>query len=210
MAVLGNLGTVRMIFQGYQRLVAPGGVVGDAGLLTRLLWSVQGFFKAFGGSSLPYSLGDWYWIPSRAIPASGDVEPITEFPFFTVVYADLHAHLIALPVTLLVLAFVIGVVLGRVRWKGVIGAAAGFLLGGLAIGALRPTNTWDFYTYLALGSVALIYAIWMYYQIPESPASRRLAAFYNLPLVSQRLLVSAGAVLLLVLLSTLLYQPYSN
>ncbi len=209
-AVLGNLGTVRMILQGYQRLVAPGGVVGDAGILTRWAWTLQGFFKAFGGATLPYSLGDWYWIPSRAIPAPGDVEPITEFPFFTVIYADLHAHLIALPVTLLALAFVVGVVLGRARWKGVVGAAAGFLLGGLAIGALRPTNTWDIYTYLALGCVALVYTIWMYYRPPEDHSTRRLSAFYNLPLVSQRLLVSAGAVLLLVLLSSLLYKPYSN
>ena len=210
MAVLGNLGTVRMILQGYQRLIAPGGVISDVGLFTRMLWTVQGFFKAFSGSSLPYGLGDWYWIPSRAIPAPGDVEPITEFPFFTVIYADLHAHLIALPVTLLALAFVIGIVLGRFRWKGVIGTAAGFLLGGLAIGALRPTNTWDFYTYLALGCVALVYAVWRYYQPPENASSHRLAVFYNLPDLSQRLLAAVGAVLLLVGLSILLYQPFSS
>ncbi|HEX9029448.1 MAG TPA: DUF2298 domain-containing protein, partial [Anaerolineales bacterium] len=35
MAALGNLGTVRMIFQGWEKLAAPGGVIENAGLLTR-------------------------------------------------------------------------------------------------------------------------------------------------------------------------------
>ena len=111
MGILGNLGTLRMIFQGYQKLAAPGGVITEAGVIMRGIWTAQGFVKALSGAALPYSLGDWYWIPSRAIPAPGDVEPITEFPFFTVLYADLHAHLFALPITLLVLAFCLSIVL---------------------------------------------------------------------------------------------------
>ena len=117
MALLGNLGTVRMIYQGFQRLAAPGGLIEDSDLLTRLGWAVQGFFKALSGTPLPYYLGDWYWIPSRAIPAPGDVEPITEFPFFTVLYADPHAHLFALPISLLALTFALAMVLGRGRWN---------------------------------------------------------------------------------------------
>jgi hypothetical protein len=57
--------------------------------------------------------GDWYWIPSRAIPG----EPITEFPAFTFLYADLHAHMIALPLTVLALAWAISILLGRWDWK---------------------------------------------------------------------------------------------
>ena len=210
MAVLGNLGMVRMIYQGYQRLAAPGGVTDGANGLMRLIWAVQGFFKAFGGSTLPYSLGDWYWIPSRAIPAPGDVEPITEFPFFTVLYADLHAHLFALPITLLALAFALAVILGRGRWQGLWGMVAGFVLGGLAIGALKPTNTWDFYTYLALGCVSVGYAFWRYYAPAESGRLRSLPIFKNLPMTSQRLLVAAAGILALVGLSILLYQPFAS
>jgi len=209
-ALLGNLGTLRMIFQGYQRLVAPGGMVGEAGVLTRWMWAFQGFFRSFGSAGLPYSLGDWYWIPSRAIPAPGDVEPITEFPFFTVLYGDLHAHLVALPITLLVLAFAVSVILGRARWQGILGTVFGFVLGGLAIGALRPTNTWDFYTYLALGCVALLYTVWKYYQPKKGSRSSLLGIFYSLPDSSQRLVAAGGAILVLVALSMLLYQPYSN
>ena len=164
MAVLGNLGTVRMIFQGYQKLAAPGGVISEGSILTRWVWAAQGFIKVLQGATLPYSLGDWYWIPSRAIPAPGDVEPITEFPLFTVLYGDLHAHMLALPVTLLALSAFIGLVLGKAKWENRLGGIAWFLLAGLSVGALRPTNTWDFPPYLVLGVVALAYAFKRYYQ----------------------------------------------
>jgi len=209
MAVLGNLGMVRMIYQGYQRVAAPGGVTDGANVLIRLVWAVQGFIKSMGGSSLPYSLGDWYWIPSRAIPAPGDVEPITEFPFFTVLYADLHAHLFALPITLLALGFALAVVLGKGRWQGIVGTIAGFTLGGLAIGALKPTNTWDFYTYLALGCVAVGYTFWRYFSPAESRL-KSLPVFKDLPPASQRLLVAVAAILVLIGLSILLYLPFDR
>ena len=51
-------------------------------MFTSLGWAMQGFVKAIRGATLPYALGDWYWNPSRIIPAPGDVEPITEFPYF--------------------------------------------------------------------------------------------------------------------------------
>jgi YYY domain-containing protein len=210
MGILGNLATLRMVFQGYQRLVAPGGVITDTGFFSRAIWTVQGFVKALGGAALPYSLGDWYWIPSRAIPAPGDVEPITEFPFFTVLYADLHAHLIALPITLLGLAFCLSVILSQARWRGYIGAACGYLLGGLAIGALRPTNTWDFYTYLALGCTALLYA-YLRYELPDDGRSSRwIPGFSSLPQSSQRLVMAAGSILILIGLSMLLYKPFTD
>ena len=113
MAVLGNLGTVRMILQGYQKIVAPGGIFEGANLLTRFVWALRGFFLSLQGATLPYGIGDWYWLPSRIIPAGGDIEPITEFPYFTVLYADLHAHLFALPFALLVLSICLSFVLGR-------------------------------------------------------------------------------------------------
>lgn len=208
MALLGNLGTVRMIFQGYQRLVAPGGVIEDAGVLTRWVWALRGMLMAFGGTSLPYSLGDWYWNPSRAIPAPGDVEPITEFPFFTVLYGDPHAHLFAIPIALLALAWALSVVLGRGWKKGgaLSNALAGLLLGGLAVGALRPTNTWDFYPYLALGSVAVFYAL----VINDQPYLARLPGFRDLPGLRRRLFVAGIGTGLFLLLSFLLYQPYAG
>ncbi len=164
MVVLGNLGTVKMIYEGFQKLVAPGGLIDKGNLYDRLSWAAQGFVKNLSGVRLPYSIGDWYWLPSRIIPAQGEVEPITEFPYFTLLYADLHAHLIALPITLLALAVIIAIVLGKARWKNLGGGTLWFILAGLAIGALRPTNTWDLPTYLALGLVGTVYAVWKNYR----------------------------------------------
>ena len=205
MAVLGNLGSVRMIFQGYQRLAAPGGVIEGAGLLTRWGWALSGALRVLAGEALPYGLGDWYWLPSRAIPAPGDVEPITEFPFFTVIYSDLHAHLFALPIALLALGFALSVVLSRGRWPGWMSTLGGFALGGLAIGALRPTNTWDFYPYLALGCAALVYALVRYYR----PAARLARAFQSLPALVPGWLVASAGALALIGLAQVFFRPYT-
>jgi YYY domain-containing protein len=210
LAVLGNLGTVRMIYQGFQRMVAPGGNLEDATLFMRWAWTLQGFGKALLGERLPYGTGDWYWIPSRAIPAPGDIEPITEFPYFSVLYADLHAHLIALPLTLLALAFVIGFVLGKGRWRGLAGGVAWFGLASLAIGALRPTNTWDMPTYLALGIIAVVYTVSRYYRTPARLRAAPFTALGDLPERTQSLLAALGGAGLLLALSFLLYQPFAQ
>lgn len=212
MAVLGNLGTLRMIFHGYQRLAAPEGATEGAGVVTRLVWSIQGLFRALQGTPLPYSLADWYWIPSRAIPAPGEPEPITEFPFFTVLYGDPHAHLFVLPLTLLALAWALSLVLGRTREGGPEGLIRRsplqigivFLLGGLAIGALRPTNTWDLPTYLALGVIAVVYSIWRNYQ----PGVNSILS--GIPVSARRLLAALAGVILLAGFTFLLYQPYAQ
>jgi YYY domain-containing protein len=195
---------VRMILHGYQRLAAPGGVIDGAGVLSRIWWTFEGLGKALSGANLPYSLGDWYWIPSRVIPApAGDIEPITEFPYFTVLYGDPHAHLYALPVALLALGWVVSVALGVGRWRGLGGGAAGFVLGALAIGALYPINLSDNYTYLPLGMVALAYALWRHHD-PE-----RAAWLSPVPAKYRRFLLPALGVFLLLVLVLLLYRPYT-
>lgn len=228
MAVLGNLGTVKMIYEGFQRLAAPAGVIEDATLWTRLGWAFQGFLRNLAGSPLPYGIGDWYWNPSRAIPAPGEVEPITEFPFFTVLYADPHAHLYSLALTLLSLGFGLSVLLSGARWKTRGGAVLGFVLGGLAIGALRPTNTWDFYPYLALVVTALAYSLWKNYRPQPVQDTNSLQASFegnpvsrdeqhgiwgiwnSLPAVAQRSVITLSGVGLLVILSLVLYQPFAQ
>jgi YYY domain-containing protein len=209
MAVMGNQGTIRMIYQGFQRLGSPTGDISNAGLPRLWVWGVRGFARVLGGEQLPFAVGDWYWIPSRAIPAPGEVEPITEFPFFTVLYGDLHAHLVALPLTLLALGLIIGLVLGRGRWQSLAGGLAWFGLAGLAIGVLRPTNTWDMPTYLALGMVALLYTGLRYIRIPDLLVNR-WPALYQIPAGLQRLAVAAAGAILLAGLAFLFFQPYAE
>lgn len=214
MALIGNLGTIRMILVGYQKVAAPGGTIEGVGFLTRMLWTFKGAVSVLSGAGLPYGLPDWYWLPSRVIPAPNDVEPITEFPFFTVLYGDPHAHLFALPLTLLVIAWGLSVLFSHAwsqneaksRLYRISQILFGFLLGGLAIGVLRPTNTWDFPTYLALGMVLCGYAIWKYY--PPDP--NWLSLLDGISPIVKKAIVTILGMAVLVGLSFLLFRPYAE
>jgi YYY domain-containing protein len=72
---------------------------------------------------LPYPINQWYWNPSRIIPAND--QEITEFPFFTFIYADLHAHMMVMPVALLALAWAVSMVLWGKREQGPGSSASG-------------------------------------------------------------------------------------
>jgi YYY domain-containing protein len=214
MAVLGNLGIVRMIFQGYQRLAAPDGNIEAASILTRWIWAAEGAVKSFLGTSLPYGIADWYWNPSRVIPAPNEVEPITEFPFFTVLYGDPHAHLFAMPIALLALSWGLSVLFNR-AWRGETGKISrltysqigvGFVLGGLAIGALWPTNTWDLPVYLGLGLLALGYAVW----INHHPGEVKSGIFSGISVNIRKTMLLIGGLVLLVGLAFLFYRPYAQ
>ena len=203
--IAGNLGTVRMFRQGLMRLGSPTGMIEDAGFFESIRWFFAGLGEFISGTNLPYSWGEWYWNPSRAIP--GDV--ITEFPFFTFTYADLHAHMIALPLTLLALGWALSLLLRN--WNGEINTyirGRGTMIGSILFGAfviatLRPTNTWDFPTYLLFGAIVLFYAVFRYspppqYLLPKQPAWFRRALF-------------AGMwVALLVIASSIFYLPFSE
>ncbi len=206
MVVLGNLGILRMIVQGYQRMVVSAEEIAGAGLVRKLIWSIQGLFKALTGTPLPYRLDEWYWNPSRVIAAEHGT-PITEFPFFTFLYADLHAHMIALPIALLVVAWALSAVLGK-AWarnggRSALQVGLGLFLGGLAIGAMYPVNLSDIYTYLPLGAVALGYAAWRYWGADPPVGSDPLRNIkqFSFPIV---------LVGLLLLLSNGIYQPYAH
>jgi len=204
-AVFGNLATVRMIWHGLQRLAAPGGNILDATFFQRIVWTFSGLAAYFKNPILPFYPGDWYWIPSRAI---GD-GPITEFPAFTFLYADLHAHMIALPVTLLALSWVISIALGKSHWGNRDGSLAttslvvSSLMGAVAIGALRPTNTWDFPTYLVLAGVAILYSVFRYGWPTGWMKEDRQKK-------SARVIVAVGLIGILVGLTEVFYLPFSQ
>ncbi|HUH97860.1 MAG TPA: DUF2298 domain-containing protein [Anaerolineales bacterium] len=202
MVVLGNLGTIRMVYQGLEKMAAPGGNIDlTTNIFQRMVWAAEGFGKAALGQPLPYGQGDWYWDPSRVIPP-GPGNEITEFPFFTFLYSDLHAHMMVMPIALFVVAWALSIVLARARWRNKYFALLGFLIGGLAIGALYPTNLSDIYTYLPLSLAALAYAIWNYAETAD------LRPLGNLPAWIRKLALILGAFILLIVLSYGLYEPY--
>lgn len=203
--ILGNLGTVRMLWHGLQKLAAEGVSIDSVGFFQRLVWTFKGLGKVLTGSSFPYGPGDWYWIPSRVFPN----EPITEFPFFTFLYADLHAHLISLMITLLVIAWAINLLMGKWQWAGSTGKHGwlSYLLtmitGGLIIGALRPTNTWDLPTYLIFAVAVVFYTSMKYATPPE-----KMLPGLSLPI--KRFLIASVSSIVLIGLSFLLYQPFGE
>jgi YYY domain-containing protein len=163
-AVLGNLAEIHLlllklgegVLQDFQSTIP-----GLAGLVRVLVGTAE---TLFGGRALPAGLDEWYWNASRAIPAGPYESVITEFPFFTFLYADLHAHLIAMPLTFLSLALAVSVVkrptsieMGwRAGWKSVTSQLLLLFVWSLAIGAMRTTNTWDVPPHLLVVLGALV------------------------------------------------------
>jgi len=192
--LLGNLGTIQLVYQKLQELGSAGAFSWDntISIFQRWTWTIQGFILTLKGNALAIGPGDWYWNPSRVIPPGGGNE-ITEFPLFTFIYSDLHAHMIAIPLALLALSWGLAVVAGRAKWRNPFSAALGLIVGGLIIGAFYPANLSDTYTYLLIGMIAIGYAVFSYTE--TSSLIRRIA-------------LSLGAVIALFLLSHYLYEPY--
>ncbi len=158
---------------------------------------LRGLRKAFEQRRLDVAPNRWYWAPTRVIQegSGGTDYGIAEFPFFTFLYGDLHAHMISMPVMFIVMVFVLNeVVLAGQDPRRRLRAALALILGGLVTGLLRATNTWDWVTFMLLGVAGLSYAWWL--------AERR---------VTRRSVLSlAGRVGLFVAASFLLTLPYST
>lgn len=90
---------------------------------------------------------DWF-APSRVVPGT-----ITEFPAFSFLLGDLHAHVLALPFTLVALAFALQVVLAGP------GGAPEAVAAGLAVGALYAINAWSYP--VAAGLLAVAVLVWL-------------------------------------------------
>ncbi len=78
-----------------------------------------------------------FWQSSRAV-----THAITEFPYFTFVWADLHPHAIAQPLIVLLLALVLSRWL-QARRSRLVGSLLMISIASLTAGSLAVTNTWD-------------------------------------------------------------------
>ena len=185
--VLGNLGELRLIIKG----LAEVGDLHFESLIPgyRLLVSAAaGFWKVVvRGAQLPFRSEWWYWNATRVVEVkpTEQVPPINEFPAFTFLYGDLHAHAMALPLTQVALGVALQWAVRKVaRFRGHIRLGLKHLLDPkatapqedgserlkplnpfnpvtlilavLVAGALRATNTWDYPTYLLLMSLGYL------------------------------------------------------
>ncbi len=162
--VFGNVDGGLRIFK---RLVSIGGAtpvpeanIGAMPLVTMLPRFLSGLVKAVAQGQTALQIPpDWYWASTRLYPGSGSIQ---EFPFFTFLYADLHAHMIALPFTILVLSLALAMALTvraneSVRDWFRLPTLSVAAITAIALGSLYPINSWDYPTYaLAIGGAMLL------------------------------------------------------
>ena len=161
-AVVGNLDAA---VQWAQRLTAS---AGPNRLAAGGAWLGEALSNLVRGAPPP---GFDYWLSTRLIENA-----IHEFPFFSLLYGDLHPHVLALPFTMLVpvlaLAFVLSyrqnaayevqnpspLIRTWLRPLLRFPTMPLLLLGGFVLGFLRTANTWDYPTYALLlgGAVVLV------------------------------------------------------
>ena len=102
---------------------------------------------------------DW-WAPSRVIPNT-----INEFPAFSFVLADLHAHVLALPFATVAIGLACSLVLSHRPGIHAFGAGRlsllALLASGVTLGALYVINGWDLPTYLGLALLAIAIQQWL-------------------------------------------------
>ncbi len=146
---------------------AGAGLAGAAFVV--VLGNLDGAVQVVGGAwrvlvqNMPAASFD-FWRSTRVMPPDPPGHEITEFPFFTFLFGDLHAHLMALPFTLLAIGLSLAVVMsgrgggesGPSRWGPA--EIARLALLGLAIGSLRAINTWDVPVYMLLAAAAVFLA----------------------------------------------------
>lgn len=161
-----------------RRWVAP--AVGGGVALVSLLWLApiagaievagangvgRGLASSLGVEGLPGSEGAtnlvpdrfwWWWGATRLLPNA-----IAEFPAFSILLGDLHAHLLALPAAVVALAlaataFAGGTPLTMRRW---LADPARLGLAALLYAALFMTNSWDV---LSFGAIWLLAALWAF------------------------------------------------
>ncbi len=163
--LVGNLAEIGVILGAWYS--AGAATLENLPIIGTVARTMDGGIKILGGQPAPISPGDWFWTATRAINyLRGETAPITEFPFFTFLYGDLHAHMISLPLQALALGWSVALALQQPKNAGAGEVAAPWetilqwLVGGLAIGALRATNTWDWPTYLVIGSLAVAFHVY--------------------------------------------------
>jgi YYY domain-containing protein len=147
----------------------PGGAVraGLAGAgLVLVLGNLEGarLLIADGGP-----LRDYDWFGASRI----DPDTITEFPWFSFLLGDLHAHVLALPFTLLALAFALQVVLAGPRTSGGVRVALEAGAAALATGFLYAVNSWSYPVMAGVLSLAVVAWLRDPRSAPARPAAVR-------------------------------------
>ncbi|GAB4275626.1 MAG: hypothetical protein Kow0080_25210 [Candidatus Promineifilaceae bacterium] len=203
--LLGNLAEIRVIMAAWYR--AGSSLLEESvPLIGSAIRTLDGGIRILSGQPSPLYPGDWFWTATRAIQVpAGETQPITEFPFFTFLYGDLHAHMISMPLQLLALGWAVSLALRakvkdlrfKMKEAGINqhsliinhqSSILTWLTGGITVGVLRATNTWDWPTYLVIGGLAIVYYVYRQYGRFSLPmfgeTAVRLITFIGLAIIT--------------------------
>ena len=130
-------------------------------VLVAVAGNIDGLMQVLQGASRSFFIGEQFgffdfWRSSRMMAPGSPGNEITEFPFFTFLFADLHAHLIAIPIAITAFGATIAAYLRIGRKRPIAESLAGLIVAGVLIGSLRTINAWDFPTQLLLAGVFLV------------------------------------------------------
>ena len=139
--------------EGLAELAAANGL-GGAGF-----WGTLGVSGLPGPAEATHAVPDqfwWWWRATRVVPGT-----ISEFPAFSLILGDLHAHVLALPLGLAAVALAIETFEGgrALTWRRWTMEPGALLLAGALFAALAMTNAWDVLSY---GLLWLAAATWVF------------------------------------------------
>ena len=127
--------------EGLAELAAANGLGGEG------VWGQLGVNRLPGPAEATYGVPDqfwWWWRATRVIPGT-----ISEFPAFSYILGDPHAHVLALPLAIVALAVALDTFEGgkTLSWRGWTARPSALLLAGALFAGLAMTNAWDVLAY---------------------------------------------------------------
>ena len=160
-----------------------------AALLVTVLANVDGAAQLLQGVWSTITDGDFgrfdFWRSSRLMP---DQIAINEFPFWTFLFGDLHAHLISLPFQVLAIGLAANLVLGARKALPVRRLLPALVGLAFVVGAFAAINTWEVPAYGLLGLAAIVIVLFVRGGPPEPMTLAKglllAALFWGVPYVA--------------------------
>ena len=153
-AVIGNLAGFGQLVHTLARASESSFQSANPGV-QKAVYAVTGLWRVLTtDAGLP---GYDFWAPSRVIPHT-----INEFPYWSFTFADLHPHMIGIPLSIFFLALTLALLNSYdIDWRRNWGYGA-LLLGAFTftLGVLTVVNLWELPTYFGLGLLTLVVTLY--------------------------------------------------